>query len=120
MNYSKHNYYYNNIGVLLNKIEIIFYCIKECIQTMLSNRVHYYIRNMLQNSKLHRGNFVKNKKMYTNKNKNKNKNNHTFIVKRNYTFPHLPPPNNNNNNNNNIGFIVFASLSAYFHIYCNK
>ena len=88
---------------------------------MLSNRVHYYIRNMLQNSKLHRENFVKNKKIYANKNKNKN--NHAFIVKRNYSSSHLPPPNNNNNNNNNknnIGFIVFASLSVYFHIYCNK
>lgn len=85
---------------------------------MSSNRVHYFIRNILQNSKFNRANFVKNKKLYNEKNK---KNNNSLILKRNYSSSsHLPPSNNNNNNNNHFGFILLASLSAYFHIYGNK
>jgi len=76
---------------------------------MSSNRVQYFIRNILQNSKLNREKFVNNKKFYTVKNK---KNTHNLILKRNYSS--LPPPNNNNNH---IGFIVLASLSVYLHIY---
>ena len=79
---------------------------------MSSNRVQYFIRNILQNSKLNREKFVKNKKNYT----IKNKNNYNLILKRNYSSSsHLPPPNNNNNNN--YGFIALASLFAYLHIY---
>lgn len=84
---------------------------------MSSNRVQYFIRNILQNSKLNREKFVKNKKNYT----IKNKNNYNLILKRNYgSSSHLPPPNNNNNNNNHFGFIVLASLSAYLHITIKK
>ncbi len=76
---------------------------------MSSNRVQYFIRHILQNSKLNREKFVKNKKMYT------NKNSYNLIVKRTYSSSqfHLPPPNNNNNNNNNFGFILLAALSVY-------
>ena len=74
---------------------------------MSSNRVQYFIRNILQNSKLNREKFVKNKKRYTNKT-NKTNYNYNFIVKRNYSKFHVPPPNNNN-----FGFIVLAALSIY-------
>ena len=78
---------------------------------MLSNRVRYFIRNILQNSKLNREKFVKNKKIYNNLSVKKR--NYNLIAKRNYGLP----PSNNNNNNNHYGFIIIASLSAYFHIY---
>jgi hypothetical protein len=69
---------------------------------MSSNRTIYFIRNILQNSKLNRENFVKNKKLYKN-NMIKNKTNYNLISKRNFGTSSLgfPPPNNNNNNNNN-------------------
>jgi len=74
---------------------------------MSSNRVHYFIRNILQNSKLNREKFVKNKKLYNDlsvKNKRNHnlilKRNHNLILKRNFNTNSygLPPPNNNNNN----------------------
>ena len=75
---------------------------------MSSNRVQYFIRNILQNSKLNREKFVNNKKKY-----NLNKINHNLIVKRNFSSNSsgLPPPNNNNNNN--FVFIVLAGISTY-------
>ena len=80
---------------------------------MSSNRVQYFIRNILHNSKINGEKFVKNKKLYNEKNK---KNNYSLIVKRNYSTNNwLPPPNNNNNNNNNnnYGYIVLAALVTY-------
>jgi hypothetical protein len=66
---------------------------------MSSNRVQYFIRNILQNSKLNREKFVKNKKLYNDLSV-KNKRNHNLILKRNFNTNSygLPPPNNNNNN----------------------
>ena len=49
---------------------------------MLANRVQYFIRSILQSSKLNRENFVNNKKEYNIMNiKNRN---HNMIIKRNY------------------------------------
>ena len=59
---------------------IIIYLV---FNTMSSNRVHYYIKNIVQNSKLNKENFVKNKKLYNNS-LVKNKNNHNLIFKRNF------------------------------------
>ena len=87
---------------------------------MSSNRVHYYIKNIVQNSKLNKENFVKNKKLYNNS-LVKNKNNHNLIFKRNFgttSFcfenPKNNTNNNNNNNNNNWGFIALAGIVSYF------
>ena len=80
---------------------------------MSSNRVHYYIKNIVQNSKLNKENFVKNKKLYNNS-LVKNKNNHNLIFKRNFgttSFCFENPKNNNNNNNNNI---ALAGIVSYF------
>lgn len=76
---------------------------------MSSNRVQYFIRNILQNSKLNREKFVKNKKLYNNLSV-KNKRNHNLILKRNFNTNSygLPPPNFNNNNNNNNYWMIFA------------
>jgi len=74
---------------------------------MSSNRVQYFIRNILQNSKLNREKFVKNIKTYT-----KRKQNHNLILKKNFNTNSygFPPPNNNNNNNNNNSryFMIFV------------
>jgi hypothetical protein len=84
---------------------------------MSSNSVHYFIRNILQNSKLNREKFVKNKKLYNEKLYNqKNKRNYNLILKRkfNTNYYGLPPPNfNNNNNNNNIIYMIAAALGTY-------
>ena len=71
---------------------------------MSSNRVHYLIKNILQNSKLNREKFVNNKKIYNLKN---NKINSNLVIKR--KFGTYIPPNDNidididihNENNNN-------------------
>jgi hypothetical protein len=82
---------------------------------MSSNRVQHFIRSILQNSKLNREKFVKNKKNYN----EKNKINHNLILKRNFNTNSygLPPPNFNNNNNNNNYWFLFASaaLGVYFY-----
>jgi hypothetical protein len=67
------------------------------VSTMSSNRTIYFIRNILQNSKLSKLNFVKNKKLYKN-NIIKNKTNYNLISKRNFGTSSygFPPPNNNN------------------------
>jgi adenine specific DNA methylase Mod len=72
---------------------------------MSSNRVQYFIRNILQNSKLNREKFVKNKKIYNKKNTN-----HNLILKRklNTNSYKLPPPNFNNNNY----WLIFAGAIA--------
>jgi hypothetical protein len=80
---------------------------------MSSNRVQYFIRSILQNSKLNREKFVKNKKKYN----DKNKINHNLILKRNFNTNSygLPPPNFNNNNNNNWLLFTGAALGVYFY-----
>ena len=78
---------------------------------MSSNRVQYFIRNILQNSKLNREKFVKNKKTYSETIfKNKNRNN--LIFKRNFgTASNFPPPNNNNNGGNWVLVLMIATTS---------
>jgi len=52
------------------------------LSNMLSKRVQYFIRSILQNSKLNREKFVNNKKKYNMRNvKNRN---HNMIIKRNF------------------------------------
>ena len=84
---------------------------------MSSNRIHYFIRSILQNSKLNREKFVKNKKLYN----EKNKINHNLILKRNFNTNSygLPPPNFNNNNNNNNWFL-FTSAALGVYLYKKK
>jgi len=48
---------------------------------MLSNKVQYFIKNILQNSKLNREHFIKNKKKYNDLSKKKI--NHKLILNRN-------------------------------------
>lgn len=60
---------------------------------MSTNRIQYYIRNILQSSNLNREKFVKSKKTY-NENIIKNKNRNNLIFKRNFgTASNFPPPN---------------------------
>ncbi len=58
---------------------------------MLANRVQYFIRNILQSSKLNRENFVNNKKKY-NMIAVKNRN-HNIIIRRNFNSSsgYIPP-----------------------------
>jgi hypothetical protein len=99
---------------------------------MSSNRIHYFIRSILQNSKLNREKFVKNKKIckvdwvslsrnpnaiHNQKKRNYNpilKRNYKSILKRNFTTNSsgLPPNNNNNNNNNNM-ILAASSIGIY-------
>jgi hypothetical protein len=78
---------------------------------MSSNRIHYFIRSVLQNSKLNREKIVKNKKIYSETNKIK----HNLILKRNFnTNSHgLPPPNGNNNNY----WVLFTSAALVVYFY---
>lgn len=66
---------------------------------MSANRIQYFIRSILQNSKLNREKFVNNKKKYnmmTVKNRN-----HNMIIKRNFgSSSSFMPPNFNEPNNN--------------------
>lgn len=68
---------------------------------MSANRVQYFIRTFLQNSKLNREKFVNNKKKY-NMIAVKNRN-HNIIIKRNYTSSNgfIPPNSNGPNKNKN-------------------
>lgn len=78
------------------------------------NITHNFIRNILQNSKLNREKFVKNKKLYNvmvSKNKNKNKN-FNYTIKRNLGTFHSYDFNNNNNNNNRLLYLILA-LTSY-------
>lgn len=72
---------------------------------MSMNRVNYFVKKILQNSKLNRDNFVKNKKIYNYLSK-KNKINHKLILKRKFATYTGPP---NFNNNNNKCCIIFVS-----------
>jgi len=56
----------------------------------MSNRIHYFIRNILQNSKLNREKFVNNKKNYNQIiAKNKQQNHNKIITRKMSTF--VPP-----------------------------
>lgn len=78
---------------------------------MSSNRVQYFIRNILQTSKLNREKFLKNKKNY-NMTFIKNKN-YNIINKRNFTsYSNLPNPNNKNNE-----YIIFMVVVAVLYQY---
>lgn len=81
---------------------------------MSMNRVQYFIRRILQNSKLNREKFVNNKKkhnMMTVKNSN-----HIMIIKRHYTSSNgFIPPNSPNKNPNPFNSAIIAIIvGAYF------
>ena len=83
--------------------------------TMMSaNRIQYFIKNILQTSKLNREKFVKGKKIY-NENMIKNKSNYNFITNRKFsTSPrHLEKPNNNNNGGGHWVLILMMATSSY-------
>ncbi len=66
---------------------------------MSANRIQYFIRSILQNSKLNREKFVNNKKKY-NMTTVKNRN-HNMIIKRNFgSSSGFIPPNFNGPNKN--------------------
>ena len=81
-----------------------------------TKRIQYFIKNILQNSKLNREKFVKNKKTYSETIfKNKNRNN--LIFKRNFgTASNFPPPNNNNGGN----WILMLMLATSSYIVSKK
>ncbi len=66
---------------------------------MSANRVQYFIRSILQNSKLNRVNFVNTKKSY--KLMNVKNINHNMIIKRKFgsSSGYIPPSNANGPNN---------------------
>ena len=86
----------------------------------MSNRVQYFIRSFLQNSKLNREKFVNNKGNYKLSISKNNQQNYNKIIKRKMSS-YNPPlsfgggPNNNNNNNNNKGIIdmIVAAGGVY-------
>ena len=91
----------------------------------ITNRVHYFITSILENSKLNREKFVKNKNKY-NITLSKNKANHNrFIVRKMTTFVRPPLSFGNDGGNGNgpnnpfngggpyLLFMAAAGLSAY-------
>jgi hypothetical protein len=87
----------------------------------MSNRIKYYIRNVLQNSSLNKYKFNKNKKVY-NESISKSKLKHNFIVKRNFASQAYNNNNNNNDNNDDDedAFIFMCILaSSYFILFKN-
>ncbi len=93
---------------------------------MFPNRVQYFIRNILQNSRLNRENFMKNKKIYKNilendktinakLSNNNRKNYYNHIVRRNfgiYNFD-VQPPNKGNDSGGPLKMFLIA-LTIYF------
>ena len=77
---------------------------------MLVNRIQYFIRSTLQNSKLNREKFVNNKKKY-NMTAVKNRN-HNMIIKRNFGsyFGDMPP---NKDPNKYIYAIIGVFVGGY-------
>ena len=87
---------------------------------MLVNRVQYFIRSILQNSKLNREKFVNNKKKYnmmTVKNRN-----HNMIIKRNYgsSTGYIPPNFNGPNKNPNPYTPALIAMIAGLYIVRNR
>jgi hypothetical protein len=79
---------------------------------MSANRIHYFIRSILQNSKLNREKFVNNKKKY-NMMSIKNRN-HNKIIKRNFSLNVDYTPPNKNPNDNSSYFIALGSMIGVY------
>jgi len=77
---------------------------------MSTNRIQYFIRSILQISKLNREKFVKSKKIY-NENIIKNKNRNNLIIKRKFCTYYQP--SNNNNNGGNWVLVLMMAASIY-------
>jgi len=84
---------------------------------MSTNRIHYFIRNIFQNSKPNRYNFEKNKKLYK-KNIEKNRSNYNIMTKRIFSTSSSGFPSPNNNNRGNYILIIMMAISSY--IYSKK
>jgi len=79
---------------------------------MSTNIIQYFIKNILQSSKLNREKFVKSKKIYSETIfKNKNRNN--LIIKRKFCTYYPPSNNNNNNNGGNWVLVLMMATSSY-------
>ena len=92
---------------------------------MFPNRIQYFMRNILQNSRLNRQKFVKNKEKYNNALSKSNKilinNNqhpnkyHNYIIKRNFgTYEFNLKPKNNGDGPNNPFMVLLMAVSLYF------
>ncbi len=82
---------------------------------MSANRVQYFIRSILQNSKLNREKFVNNKKKY-NMTTVKNRN-HNMIIKRNFgSSAGFIPPNSNGPDKNPYPFTT-ATIAMIVGVY---
>ena len=84
----------------------------------MSNKVQYFIRTILQNSKLNREKFVNNKGNYKLSISKNNQQNYNKIIKRKISSCKPPlsfggGPNNNNNNNNGIIYMIVAAGGVY-------
>ena len=79
---------------------------------MLANRVQYFIRSILQNSKLNREKFVNNKKKY---NMMAVKHcNHNMIIKRKFgSSSDYMPPNKNPNENSSYLIALGGMIGVY-------
>ena len=84
---------------------------------MSSNRVQYFIRSILQNTKLNREKFIKNKKIYNDLSVKNKRNPKILFFKRNFntnsygSTPSKFDDNDNNNNNNNNNLIIFGAAA---------
>lgn len=81
---------------------------------MSMNRLYYFVKKNLQNSKLNRDNFVKNKTIYNYLSK-KNKINHKLILKRKFAT-YTGPPNFNNNNNKYYILFISGIINIYYYM----
>jgi hypothetical protein len=86
----------------------------------MSNRVQYFIRTILQNSKLNREKIINNKEIYKLSISKNNQQNYNKIIKRKMSsyepplsFGGGPNNNNNNNNNNRIIYMIVVAGGAY-------
>jgi hypothetical protein len=88
---------------------------------MLANRVQYFIRNILQSSKLNRENFVNNKKKY-NMMAVKNRNNNNMIIKRNFgsSSGYMPPKPDRDPDEFIRGVIAGTILGYWISFYIKK
>ncbi len=78
---------------------------------MSANRIHYFIRSILQNSKLNREKFVNNKKNAMMSIKNRN---HNMIIKRKYSSYKCDRPPNKNSNDNSSYFIALGAMIVVY------
>lgn len=83
---------------------------------MSSNRVQYFIRSILQNTKLNREKFIKNKKIYNDLSVKNKRNPKVLFFKRNFntnSYGSTPSKFDDNDNNNNLIIFGAAAIVPY-------